>query len=105
MSGDSLQPARYRAVGLVEKSTAARERYMQPRLGQQGSELAVEQICMRSLGAVCLRGTRAEETGKAMSNKQRMRKKGSSRSAEVCGDARGNNGPINQRRLEAQKGL
>lgn len=61
---NSLQPARYRAVGLVEKSTAARERYIQPRLGQQGSELAVKQICMRSLGAVFLRGTRAEQTGK-----------------------------------------
>jgi hypothetical protein len=40
-----------------------------------------------------------------MSNKQRMRKKESSRSAEVCGDARGNNGPINPRRLEAHRGL
>jgi hypothetical protein len=40
-----------------------------------------------------------------MSNRERG-EKGSSRSAvEVCGDARGNNGPINQRRLEAQKGL
>lgn len=38
--------------------------------------------------------------------KQRKRRKGNSRSAEdVCSDARGNNGPINQRRLEAQEEL
>jgi hypothetical protein len=37
-------------TALVEKSTAARERYIQPRLGQQGSSLAVKQVCMRSLG-------------------------------------------------------
>jgi hypothetical protein len=48
-------------TALVEKSTAARGRYVQPRRGQQGSELAVKQICMRSLGAL-LRGTRADET-------------------------------------------
>lgn len=36
---------------LLEKSTAARGRYVRPRLDQQGSELAVRQICMRSLGS------------------------------------------------------
>jgi hypothetical protein len=51
------------STALVEKSTAARERYIQPRLGSQGSKLAVKQICMRSLGGFfCLRGTRAEKT-------------------------------------------
>jgi hypothetical protein len=30
------------STALVEKSTAARERYIQPRLGQQGSSLAVK---------------------------------------------------------------
>lgn len=50
------------STALVERSTAARERFVQPRFGQQGSTMAVKQICMRSLGNVSLRGTRAEKT-------------------------------------------
>jgi hypothetical protein len=92
-------------AALVEKSTAARERYIQPRLGQQGSKLAVKQIyaCAALEVLLCAVHELKRPTGNA---EQRKRRKGSSRSAvEVCGDARGNNGPINQRRLEAQKGL
>jgi hypothetical protein len=43
------------STALVEKSTAARERYIQPRLGSLGSGLAVKQICMRSLGGLFAR--------------------------------------------------
>jgi hypothetical protein len=58
---------------------------------------------MRSLWGF-LRGTRAEETNCQCQTKEEEERKQQKR-GEVCGDARGNNGPINQRRLEAQKGL
>jgi hypothetical protein len=45
------------STALLDKSTAARGRYTQPRLGQQGSEVAVKQVRMRSLGDVSARYT------------------------------------------------
>jgi hypothetical protein len=92
------------STALVDKSTAARERYIQPRLGQQESKLAVKQICMRSLRG-CLRGTRAEKTDPAVSKREEGGKEAAEARRYAVLHARGNNGPIIQRRLEAQRGL
>jgi hypothetical protein len=63
------------STALVEKSTAARERYIEPRLGSQGSKLAVKQICMRSLGGffACAIHELKRPTGNVKQRKRRER--------------------------------
>lgn len=62
------------STALVEKSTAARERYIQPRLGSQGSMLAVKQICMRSLGGFFLCAVHELERPTGNVKRKKMRK-------------------------------
>lgn len=104
MSGDSLQPARYRAQHLSRDPRRLESGLFSPASANKDQRWRLNKYACAALGTfLCAEHELKRPTGNV---KQRMRRKGSSRSAtEVCSDARGSHGPINQRRLEAQRAL